>query len=392
MIYLDNAATTPMSENVKAAIRNSMDLFGNPSTVSAGGTAARVAIEEARKICAASINAEPDEIYFTSGGTESDNWAVDSSVGMATTGENEIALVTSEFEHRALLARADYMIDNGMRVEYLPVSQYGAVSISSLIRILKDYQIRLVSVMMVNNELGTIQDIERIAEICHEHGVLFHTDAVQAYGKIGIDVKELGVDMLSISGHKVHAPKGVGFLYCRRGVTMKPLLWGGGQERGLRSGTENILGIIGLGEAAKDIHPYDDALMHFDKGIWCSSAIMYLKQYCPEFELNVPGMGDFRAGIINFNVGSIDGAGLVSLLDSEGVTISNGSACDTKTIHPSHVLKAIGLTDEKAMNSFRVSISGNETVKDAKHFAEKFAECFHRLKKIEEVNKYGEDI
>ena len=373
MIYLDNAATTPMSENVKAAIRSSMDLFGNPSTASAGGTAARVAIEEARRICAASINAEPDEIYFTSGGTESDNWAVDSSVGMATTGENEIALVTSEFEHRALLARADYMIDNGMRVEYLPVSQYGAVSISSLIRILKDYQVRLVSVMMVNNELGTIQDIERIAEICHEHGVLFHTDAVQAYGKIGIDVKELGVDMLSISGHKVHAPKGVGFLYCRRGVTMKPLLWGGGQERGLRSGTENILGIIGLGEAAKDIHPYDDALMHFDKGIWCSSAIMYLKQYCPEFELNVPGMGDFRAGIINFNVGSIDGAGLVSLLDSEGVTISNGSACDTKTIHPSHVLKAIGLTDEKAMNSFRVSISGNETVKDAKHFAEKFA-------------------
>ena len=187
MIYLDNAATTPMSENVKAAIRSSMDLFGNPSTASAGGTAARVAIEEARRICAASINAEPDEIYFTSGGTESDNWAVDSSVGMATTGENEIALVTSEFEHRALLARADYMIDNGMRVEYLPVSQYGAVSISSLIRILKDYQVRLVSVMMVNNELGTIQDIERIAEICHEHGVLFHTDAVQAYGKIGID-------------------------------------------------------------------------------------------------------------------------------------------------------------------------------------------------------------
>lgn len=392
MIYLDNAATTPMSENVKAAIRSSMDLFGNPSTASAGGTAARVAIEEARRICAASINAEPDEIYFTSGGTESDNWAVDSVVGISGTAENEIALITSEFEHKAILARADYMIANGMRVEYLPVDQYGKVSISGLIRLLKDNRVRLVSVMMVNNELGTIQDVERIAELCHEHGVLFHTDAVQAYGKIGIDVKELGIDMLSVSGHKVHAPKGVGFLCCRRGIPMKPLLWGGGQECGLRSGTENILGIVGLGEAAKGICPHNNEFLYFDKDKWCSDAIMYLKQYCPEFELNIPDMNDFRAGIINFNVGSIDGAGLVSLLDSEGITISNGSACDTKTIHPSHVLKAIGLTDEKAMNSFRVSISGKETTKEAKYFAEKFAECFHRLKKIEEVNKHGEDV
>lgn len=393
MIYLDNAATTPMSKEVKAAILDKIDCFGNPSTKSSLGAAARSAIEEARAACAKSINADPNEIYFTSGGTEADNWAISSGVGIDETCEGEIALITSGFEHKAILERARYMQCRNMRVEYLPIKSSGIVDYTLLDTLLSTNRVRMVSIMMVNNELGTIQPIKWIADVCRKHGVLFHTDAVQAYGKTEIDVKHLGVDMLSVSGHKVHAPKGVGFLYCRDGVSANPLIFGGGQERGSRSGTENTLGIVGLGEAAK--HIPQTAIAHdcYKRYENCVQTCHELKKRCPEFCLNVrDNNSSFYIGILNFNVGTVDGAGLVSLLDSEGVIISNGSACDTKAIRPSHVLKAIGLSDDIAMSSFRVSLSGEETREEIEYFAEKFAECYYRLKRIEEVNNNVKDV
>ena len=382
MLYLDNAATTPLSKSVVEKIKNSMGLFGNPSTKSLLGASARAAIEDARVACAESINAAPDEIIFTSGGTEADNWAVNSCVGLSRTDKDEIGLITSEIEHKAILERAKYMERLGVRVEYLPVSRNGIIDYARLESMLESNNVRLVSVMLVNNELGTIQPIKQIAKICRKHNVLCHTDAVQAYGKICIDVKDLDVDLLSVSGHKVHAPKGVGFLYKRKGVEIQPLLFGGGQESGLRSGTENTLGIVGLGEAAKSIC-LDTGHEGVQRDKICKEAVNELKKLCPDFELNASGTDDFRAGIINFNAGQIDGSGLVSLLETEGVVISNGSACDTKSIRPSHVLKAIGLPDSRAASSFRVSFSGSETSEEIKHFANKFADCFNRLKKIE---------
>ncbi len=387
MLYLDNAATTKMYSSVKDEMINAMELFGNPSSVTTFGVKARNQIEKARAVCAASIKAKPGEIYFTSGGTEADNWAVFS--GMKSGWDKGRRLfVTSEIEHKAILSVAARLHDYGAAVEYVPVNRDGVISLDVLEDILKSNSPAIVSIMMVNNEVGTIQPIRQVAELCHKYGTLCHTDAVQAYGKIEVDVNDLGVDMLSVSAHKIHGAKGTGFLYCKEGVILDPMILGGGQERGMRSGTENTLGIIGLGAAAKVIAPFNPYCASKRNSI-CRYALNMLEQKIPSFQNNVPGNTDYSAGIINFNVGDISGSSIVLLLSREGIIISNGSACDSISIKPSHVLTALGIPDSIAVNSFRVSFTGEESMKDIDYFVDKFVECYNRLKKVEAMSGVG---
>ncbi len=387
MLYLDNAATTEMYSSVKHEITKAMESFGNPSSETSLGVKARNQIEKARAVCAASIRAKPGEIYYTSGGTEADNWAVLS--GMKLGWDKGIRLfVTSEIEHKAILSVAVRFHDYGATVEYVPVNRDGVINLDVLEGILKSDSPAIVSIMMVNNEVGTIQPIKQVAELCHKYGTLCHTDAVQAYGKIEINVKDLGVDMLSVSAHKIHGAKGTGFLYCKEGIDLEPMILGGGQEHGMRSGTENTLGIIGLGAAAKVITPFNPYCASKRDSI-CRYALTMLERRIPTFQNNVPGNTDYSAGIINFNVGDISGSSIMLLLNREGIIISNGSACDSTSIKPSHVLTAMGVPEDLAVNSFRVSFTGEETKDDVDYFVYKFAECYNRLKKIEVMSSVG---
>ncbi|MGN1340507.1 MAG: cysteine desulfurase family protein [Oscillospiraceae bacterium] len=383
MLYLDNAATTEMYSSVKEAMIDAMDYYGNPSPKYSAGKSARNLVEKARGVCAASINAKPGEIYFTSGGTESDNWAIINGVKDGWT-YGRSCIVTSRVEHKAILNAVERSGSYGVSVRYVEVGKDGTIDIDTLEAYLASEPISLVSIMMVNNEIGTIQPIKEIARLCHKYGALCHTDAVQAYGKIEVDVKDLDVDMLSVSAHKIHGSKGIGFLYCKEGVPLNPLIVGGGQERGMRSGTENTIAIVGFGAAAKVITPFNPDCA-YKRDYNCRYALKLLAERIPEFQNNVPGNTDYSAGIINFNVGNISGSGLVLLLDSEGIMISNGSACDSSSIKPSHVLTAIGVPEDLAINSFRVSFTGEESQSDIQFFVDKFAECYNRLKKIEVI-------
>lgn len=378
MLYLDNAASTSIYPVVKEAVYKALELNGNPSSMNRSGEECRAAIYNARHSCARAINCHPDEIYFTSGGTESDCWAITSTVLRAYHGE-KVHVITSAFEHKAILNTLSNL-SQFADVTYISPDERGCICVSDVAAAIRPNTV-LVSIMFVNNELGTLQPIEEIAQVCHEHGILIHTDAVQAFGKLLVDIHTLGVDMLSVSGHKAHAPKGVGFLYCKAGTKLNPLLCGGGQEHGLRSGTENVSGIVGLGVAANIISAGLNT-MAFRRESLCRYTIEKMRRALPEFHLNAD-CGYYAAGIFNFSVGDIDAQGLLMLLEANGVIISNGSACDSSIIHPSHVLKAIGLTDKVATNSFRVSFDGEESFDMADKFVEVFVEQYNNLKKME---------
>ena len=357
MIYADNAATTPVSESVLAAMLPYFtEEFGNPSSLYAAGRRAKKALETARETVAARLNARPDEIFFTSGGSEGDNWAVKMSA-KAGRAQGRTHLVATAFEHHAVLHSVRSLEEDGFSAALLPVHENGVVRPDELAAALRR-ETALVSVMTANNEIGTIQPVAELASLCRERGVLFHTDAVQAAGVLPLDVRALGVDLLSISAHKFHGPKGVGALFVRRGRGLPGMIDGGGQERGLRAGTENVAGAVGLAAALEE-----------SCGSMAEQAarVSALRDRLIAGALKIPGSrlnGDAvrrLPGNVNLSFERTDGEALLLLLDRNGICASAGSACTAGSVEPSHVLRAIGLSPQLARSSLRLTLSRQNT-------------------------------
>ncbi|AJW71588.1 cysteine desulfurase family protein [Nitrosopumilus adriaticus] len=371
MIYLDNAASTKIHEDVlETMLPYLKEQYGNPSSIHRYGRLSHKAIEKARKQIASLINAEPSEILITSGGTESNNTALR---GIAMKNPSS-RIITSSIEHDAILEPCKKLSQNGFDIDYLPVDSFGMVDILELKNHISE-KTRLVSIMFGNNEVGTIQQISEIAKICNEKNILFHTDAVQAVGKIPIDVKELGVDLLSISSHKLYGPKGVGALFIKNGISIDPVILGGGQENGLRSGTENVANIVGFGKAC------EIAKTHLDENL---SNMKKLRDYMikrvldeiPQVTLN--GHSESRLpNNIHFTFLGVNGEDLIIKLDEFGIAASTGSACSVNTQKASHVLEAMGFSLEQITGSLRLTIGIfnnedeiNETVEVLKRVVE----------------------
>ena len=362
MIYADNAATTPVSPAARAAMIDAMDkLWGNPSSLYTFGQLAEEALSDARARVAGCLGAEPGEIIFTSGGSEADNQALRSAVAFgAKKGKRHI--ISTAFEHHAILHTLDALRTEGFEVTLLPVHSDGLVRPEELQAALRP-DTALVSVMFANNEIGTIQPIAELGRICRDAGVLFHTDAVQAAGHIAIDVKTMNIDMLSLSGHKFHGPKGVGALYVRRGVPVVPLIHGGAQERRRRAGTENLPAIAGMAAAL------EEACAHLEENAARVSALrdrlIAGLSAIPHSALN--GAAQPRLpGNVNFCFEGIEGESLLLMLDEAGIAASSGSACTSGSLDPSHVLLSIGLPHEIAHCSLRISFGVQNTMDDAK--------------------------
>jgi len=367
MIYMDNAATTKVCQSAKEAMLPFLTMnYGNPSGKYRLARSSRREIEKSREIIASTIGANPQEIYFTSGGTESDNWAITSAVNkMRNAGVKTPHIITSVIEHKAVLNTCKNLESQGVSVTYLPVDSKGYVSINALEKSICN-ETAIITVMYANNEIGTIQNCRMIGEIADVYGVAFHTDAVQAYGHIPIDVKKEKIGMLSASGHKFGAPKGIGFLYVDKKIKMEPLIFGGGQETGLRSGTENVPGIVAMGAAAKYHHSCMDRIT------WKEN---FLRNYIIEGVTgNISGVmvnGDINnrlPGNISFSIEGINGASMVEQLDKYGICISAGSACSSKNSKASHVLLALGKDENSAFETIRVTISSENTKAEADEF------------------------
>ena len=359
-IYMDNAATTRVTEPVFEAMKPYFcEKFGNPMSVHSFGRESRRAVEEARRQVAAALNADSREIYFTGCGTESDNWAIRSTAArLGAKGKRHI--VTSVFEHHAVLHTCAALEKEGFEVTYLPVSREGLLTAQQVADAIRP-DTALVSIMYANNEIGTIQPISEIAAVCREKGVLFHTDAVQAAGHVPINVREQGIDMLSLSGHKLHAQKGIGALYVRKGVPLPNLLYGGAQERGRRPGTENVPAIVGLGTAITL------AVENLEEKM---ERVTALRNRLIDGILDIPRTrlnGDrvHRVpGNCNISILGIEGEFLLLALDQLGIMASSGSACTSGSLDPSHVLLSLGLCHEVAHGSLRLSISDETTRED----------------------------
>lgn len=377
-VYADNAATTRISDSVFDAMTPWLkEGYGNPSSIYKKGRDAAVALEDARKKVASALNAEPGEIFFTSGGSEADNWAIKSAARMlAKKGMKHI--ITSEFEHHAVLHTVDALKKEGFEISYAKVGSDGIVNPNDVAALIRG-DTAIVSIMYANNEIGTIQPVSEIGRLCREKGILFHTDAVQAVGNAAIDVKTQNIDMLSLSGHKLHAQKGIGALYVRRGIKLLPLIDGGAQERGRRAGTENVAAIVGLGvaveEACKGIAERNSAVIKMrDKLI---RELLKL----PRTRLN--GHAEKRLpGNVNISFEGIEGESLLLMLDMNGIAASSGSACTSGSLDPSHVLLAIGLPHEVAHGSLRLSINENNTGKDIDYILEKLPPIVERLREM----------
>lgn len=376
MIYLDNAATTKMAPEVlEAMLPYFTEYYGNPSTMYALGGSAKKAVNKARKTIADSIGAKMEEIYFTAGGSESDNWAL-KAVAEAYRGKGK-HIITTSIEHHAILHTCDYLKKQGYEITYLDVDSDGLVSPDKVKEAIRPDTI-LISVMFANNEIGTIEPIEEIGKIAKEHGILFHTDAVQAFGQLPIHVDEMHIDLLSASAHKLNGPKGVGFLYVRTGVKISSFIHGGAQERGRRAGTENVPGIVGFGAAV------ERAMSSMEEKAKKEEA---LRDYLIErFENEVPYcfLNGHRTKRLpnNANVSFrfIEGESLLIMLDMKGICASSGSACTSGSLDPSHVLLAIGLKHEEAHGSLRITLSEENTMAEMDAVVEAVKEIVERLR------------
>lgn len=380
-IYADNAATTAVSEEVlQAMLPYFRTAFGNASSIYKLGRDAQHDVEAARAKVAKAIGAEPREIFFTSCGSESDNWAIKGiAENLAKRGKKHI--VTSAFEHHAVLHTCQYLEKKGFEVTYVPVSDKGLIDPEDVRNAIRD-DTALVTIMYANNEIGTIQPIEEIAAICKEKKVIFHTDAVQALGHVDIDVKKQGIDMLSLSGHKIHAQKGIGALYVRKGIVLPNLVHGGAQERNKRAGTENVPAIVGLGvaieTATKNIAERNAVIVPRRNRL--IDGILKL----PYTRLN--GDRDKRLpGNLNISIEGIEGESLLLMLDQYGICASSGSACTSGSLDPSHVLLAIGLKHEVAHGSLRLSIEENVTDEDVDYILEVIPKIVERLRSMSPV-------
>ena len=379
-VYADNAATTPVSREVVDAMMPYLtEKWGNPSSLHAKGREAAVALDEARGRIAACIGADAKELFFTSCGSESDNWAIK---GAAYAGKKKgrTHIITSAIEHHAALHACKSLEKDGFTVTYLGVDEKGVVSIDELKAAISD-KTALVSVMLANNEIGTIEPIREIAEIAHANGALMFTDAVQAVGNIPVNVKELGVDMLSLSGHKIHTPKGIGALYIKKGVRIKNLIDGGGQERGKRGGTENVPYICGLGvaveSAVNSLNEMEKVRVLRDKLIDGLLEIPY-SRLNGDREKRLPGNA-------NLSFSYIEGESLLLWLDMSGVSASTGSACSSKSLEASHVLLAIGVDIEDAHGSLRFSLSKDNTEEEVEEIIKAVKESVERLRAMSPI-------
>lgn len=380
-IYADNAATTKMSPAaIKSMTACMQRCWGNPSSLYTIGQAAKEELEEARAAIASIINAEPREILFTSGGSEADNQAL-LSAAMIGKKKGKKHIISSAFEHHAILHTLNKLEKNGFDVTLLPVHENGIVRINEVSAAIRE-DTCLVTIMTANNEIGTIQPIEEIGHLCREKGVIFHTDAVQAVGHLPIDVKAQHIDMLSASAHKFHGPKGVGFLYAKKGIVLSNLIEGGAQERGKRAGTENLPGIAAMTTALKEaVEKMDSANAH--KTQIRDYLIQGLSQI-PHSALN----GDAKerlSGNINFSFEGIEGESLLILLDQRGISASSGSACTSGALDPSHVLLAIGRIHDVAHGSLRLSIGDEITMEEADYIIEAVKEVVAYLRSFSPV-------
>ena len=365
-IYADNAATTAVSDAVlEEMLPYFKEHYGNPSSIYALGRENERAIIDARARVAKCLGAQPNEIFFTAGGSESDNWAIKGTADrLAAKGKKHI--ITSVFEHHAVLHTCEFLEKHGFEITYLPVSPEGLIDPADVEKAIRE-DTALVTIMYANNEIGTVQPIAEIGAICKAHGVLFHTDAVQAVGHVDIDVKAQNIDMLSLSGHKFHAPKGIGALYVRRGIQLPNLIHGGGQESGKRAGTENVPGIIGLAKAielaTENISAKNDRIRPLrDKLI---DGILQIDQ------TRLNGSREQRlATNINISIVGIEGESLLLMLDHYGIQASSGSACTSGSLDPSHVLLSLGLVHEVAHGSLRLSLGEDFTEEDADYILE----------------------
>ena len=378
LIYLDNAATTKTSEEVVAAMLPYFtEYYGNPSSVYEFASESKKAVSNARRTIAETLGAQENEIYFTAGGSEADNWALKATAEAYQSKGKHI--ITTKIEHHAILHTAEYLEKRGFEITYIGVDENGVVKVDELEKAIRPDTI-LISVMFANNEIGTIQPIKEIGEIAKKHGVLFHTDAVQAYGQLPINVDELHIDMLSSSGHKLNGPKGIGFLYIRKGVKIRSFIHGGAQERKRRAGTENVPGIVGYGKAAE------------------IAAKTMKERTAKEIELRdhlidrvlaeVPytRLNGHRTNRLpnnaNFSFQFVEGESLLILLDNNGICASSGSACTSGSLDPSHVLLAIGLPHEIAHGSLRLTLSAETTMEDIDFVVDCIKQIIERLRSM----------
>ncbi len=378
-IYMDNAATTPVSPAVlEAMLPYYTQRFGNPSSIYSVGRDAKIALETSRETIAAALGAEPAEIYFTSGGSEADNWAI-KGVAHALAKKGKRHVITTAFEHHAVLHTCQSLEKEGFEVTYLDVHHDGIVRPEELEQAIRP-DTALVTIMYANNEIGTIQPISKLSEICKKNQVLFHTDAVQAIGNVEINVKQQGIDLLSLSGHKIHAPKGVGILYIRRGVPIQNLIDGGAQERGRRAGTENLASIVGLAAAVQ--HACTQIPQRAEKvSALRDRLIRGVLDRIPHTRLN--GSLEHRLpGNCSFCFEGIEGESLLLMLDMKGVCSSSGSACTSGSLDPSHVLLAIGLPHEIAHGSLRLSLSEENTEQEVDAVLEILEPIIARLREM----------
>ncbi len=376
MIYLDNAATTKTApEVVDAMLPYFSEYYGNASTIYGLGAESKKAMDHARQTIADSLGAKPEEIYFTAGGSESDNWALKATAeAYASKGKH---IITTKIEHHAILHTCEYLEKRGFEITYLNVDRDGLISLDELKAAIRPDTI-LISVMFANNEIGTIEPIAEIGEIAKEHGVLFHTDAVQAYAQVPINVDEMHIDMLSASGHKLNGPKGIGFLYIRKGVKIRSFVHGGAQERSRRAGTENIPGIVGLGAAVERAMRIMDSKTQREIELR-DYLIGRLENEIPHCWLN--GHRTKRLpNNINFSFLFIEGESMLIMLDMKGICASSGSACTSGSLDPSHVLLAIGLKHEEAHGSLRLTLSEDSTKEEMDIVADEVKKIVQRLR------------
>ena len=378
MIYLDNAATTKTApEVVEAMLPYFTEFYGNASTIYELGGESKKAMNEARETIADTLGAQQNEIYFTAGGSESDNWAIKTTAEAYRAKGNHI--ITSKIEHHAVLHTCEYLEKNGFEVTYVDVDENGKIKLDELKKAIRPTTI-LITVMYANNEIGTIQPIKEIGEIAHEHGILFHTDAVQAFGQLPINVDECHIDMLSASGHKLNGPKGIGFLYIRKGVKIRSFVHGGAQERKRRAGTENIPGIVGMGAATRRAVSTMKERTDKEKELRDYMIDRVLKEV-PYTRLN-GDRHDRLPNNANFSFQFIEGESLLIMLDMEGICGSSGSACTSGSLDPSHVLLAIGLPHEIAHGSLRLTLSDETTKEEIDYVIEAIKQIVAKLRSM----------
>ena len=380
-IYVDNAATTRLSDSALDAMKDMMqDVYGNPSSLRHIGQIAKERLEDARARVAKCINANPNEIYFTSGGSEADNQAiVTAAYNGAKKGKKHI--ISSKFEHHAVLHTLDRLEKEGFEIQLLDVYENGIVRVEDVANAIRE-DTALVTIMTANNEVGTVQPIKEIGALCKERKVIFHTDAVQAIGHIPVDVQDMNIDMLSVSAHKFHGPKGVGVLYCRKGIILQNIINGGAQERGKRAGTENMASIVGMAKAM------EDAVNNLESNAQYVSRLRdRIIEGCSDIELHRLNGDRYKRlpGTVNFCFEGIEGEGLLLLLDQDGICASSGSACTSGSLDPSHVLLSMGVPVAVAHGSLRISLSEYNTEEEVETIIKSIHKVVSYLRSISPV-------